>query len=114
VFAKSARSETSKRAVLVWREPLLWAAADTFDLVTGCGTAARPVSRAIGFSREAALAALNDKELTWEIVYTSPSLTGRCGAGSARGPSPSPRLPASALIAGLRNSRCGRGAAAAS
>ena len=26
-------------------------------------------------SREAALAALNDK-VTWEIIYTSPSLTG--------------------------------------
>ncbi len=26
--------------------------------------------------REAALAALNDNELAWEIIYTCPSLTG--------------------------------------
>ena len=51
-------------------------------------------------SREAALAALNDKELIWEIVYTSPSLTGVRAAALA-GLAITP-LPASALIAGLR------------
>jgi DNA-binding transcriptional LysR family regulator len=51
-------------------------------------------------SREAALAALNDNELTWEIVYTSPSLTGVRAAALA-GLAITP-LPASALIAGLR------------
>jgi DNA-binding transcriptional LysR family regulator len=59
----------------VWREPLVWAAADTFDLVPG---AALPLAlyRERSVSREAALAALQGSELTWEIVYTSPSLTG--------------------------------------
>ena len=51
-------------------------------------------------SREAALAALNDKELTWEITYTCPSLTGVRAAALA-GLAITP-LPASALIAGLR------------
>jgi RimJ/RimL family protein N-acetyltransferase len=51
-------------------------------------------------SREAALAALNDSELTWEIIYTSPSLTGVRAAALA-GLAVTP-LPASALIAGLR------------
>jgi hypothetical protein len=56
----------------VWRKPLVWAAADTFDLVPG---AALPLAlyRERSVSREAAPAALNDNELTWEIVYTSPS-----------------------------------------
>jgi DNA-binding transcriptional LysR family regulator len=58
-------------------------------------------------SREAALAALNDSELTWEIIYltweiiyTNPSLTGIRAAALA-GLAVTP-LPASALIAGLR------------
>ena len=60
------------RRRLVWRKPLVWAAADTFDLVPG---AALPLAlyRERSVSREAAPAALNDNELTWEIVYTSPS-----------------------------------------
>jgi DNA-binding transcriptional LysR family regulator len=84
---------------LVWREPLVWAAADTFDLVPG---AALPLAlyRERSVSREAALAALNDSELTWEIIYTSPSLTGVRAAALA-GLAITP-LPASALIAGLR------------
>jgi DNA-binding transcriptional LysR family regulator len=84
---------------LVWREPLVWAAADTFDLVPG---AALPLAlyRERSVSREAALAALNDNELTWEINYTSPSLTGVRAAALA-GLAIAP-LPASALIAGLR------------
>src|SRR5216683_742788 len=73
VFAK--RPLGTSKGRLVWREPLVWAAADTFDLVPG---AALPLAlyRERSVSREAALAALNDNELTWEIVYTSPSLTG--------------------------------------
>jgi DNA-binding transcriptional LysR family regulator len=84
---------------LVWREPLLWAAAETFDLIPG---AALPLAlyRERSISREAALAALNDSELTWEIIYTSPSLTGVRAAALA-GLAITP-LPASALIAGLR------------
>src|ERR1700730_17470255 len=73
VFAKRPRGTWKGR--LVWREPLVWAAAETFDLVPG---AALPLAlyRERSVSREAALAALQDGELTWEIVYTSPSLTG--------------------------------------
>ena len=73
VFAK--RPLGTSKGRLVWREPLVWTAADTFDLVPG---AALPLAlyRGRSCSREAALAALRDAELTWEIVYTSPSLTG--------------------------------------
>jgi DNA-binding transcriptional LysR family regulator len=95
VFAK--RPVGTSKGRLVWREPLVWAAVDTFDLVPG---AALPLALYRDVSREAVLAALNDKELTWEIVYTSPSLTGvrtATLAGLAITP-----LPASALIAGLR------------
>src|SRR3954447_6919075 len=68
------------------------------DLVPG---AALPLAlyRERSVSREAALAALNDNELIWEIVYTSPSLTGVRAAALA-GLAITP-LPASALIAGL-------------
>jgi DNA-binding transcriptional LysR family regulator len=97
VFAK--RPLGTSKGRLVWREPLVWAAADTFDLVPG---AALPLAlyRERSVSREAALAALNDSELTWEIIYTSPSLTGVRAAALA-GLAITP-LPASALIAGLR------------
>jgi DNA-binding transcriptional LysR family regulator len=83
----------------LWREPLVWAAADTFDVIPG---AALPLAlyRERSVSREAALAALQDGELTWEIVYTSPSLTGVRAAALA-GLAITP-LPASAVIAGLR------------
>src|SRR5246127_3031821 len=97
VFAK--RPIGTGKGRLVWREPLVWAAADTFDLVPG---AALPLAlyRERSVSREAALAALNDHELTWEIVYTSPSLTGVRAAALA-GLAITP-LPESAVIAGLR------------
>jgi DNA-binding transcriptional LysR family regulator len=97
VFAK--RPLGTSKGRLVWREPLFWAAADTFDLVPD---APLPLAlyRERSVSREAALAALNDNELTWEIVYTSPSLTGVRAAALA-GLAITP-LPASALIAGLR------------
>src|SRR6202158_2513130 len=97
VFAK--RPLGTSKGRLVWREPLVWAAADTCNLVPD---AALPLAlyRERSVSREAALAALNDNELTWEIVYTSPSLTGVRAAALA-GLAITP-LPASALIAGLR------------
>jgi len=80
-------------------EPMVWAAADSFDLVPD---AALPLAlyRERSVSREAALAALNDNDLTWEIVYTSPSLTGVRAAALA-GLAITP-LPASALVEGLR------------
>ena len=97
VFAK--RPLGTSKGRLLWREPLVWAAADTFDLIPG---AALPLAlyRERSVSREAALAALQDGELTWEIVYTSPSLTGVRAAALA-GLAITP-LPASAVIAGLR------------
>ena len=97
VFAK--RPLGTSKGRLVWREPLVWAAADTFNLDLD---AALPLAlyRERSVSREAALAALNESELTWEIVYTSPSLTGVRAAALA-GLAITP-LPASAVIAGLR------------
>jgi DNA-binding transcriptional LysR family regulator len=97
VFAK--RPLGTSRGRLVWREPLVWAAADTFDLAPD---AVLPLAlyRERSVSREAALVALNDSELIWEIVYTSPSLTGVRAAALA-GLAITP-LPASAVIAGLR------------
>src|SRR3981189_2853886 len=84
---------------LVWREPLVWAAADTFELVLG---AALPLAlyRERSVARGASLAPLNGKELNWEIVYTSPSLTGVRAAALA-GLAITP-LPASALAARSR------------
>src|SRR5258707_4916963 len=72
VFAK--RPLGTSKGRLVWREPLVWAAADTFDLVAH---AALPLAlyRERSVFREAALTALNDNELTWEIAYTRPRLT---------------------------------------
>ena len=97
VFAK--RPLGTSKGRLVWREPLVWAAADGFDLIPG---AALPLAlyRERSVSREAALAALHDSQLTWEIVYTSPSLTGVRAAALA-GLAITP-LPESAVIAGLR------------
>jgi DNA-binding transcriptional LysR family regulator len=97
VFAK--RPLGTSKGHLVWREPLVWAAADTFDLIPDT---ALPLAlyRERSVSREVALAALQDSELTWEIVYTSPSLTGVRAAALA-GLAITP-LPASAVVAGLR------------
>ena len=97
VFAK--RPLGTSKGRLVWREPLVWAAADRFDLIPG---AALPLAlyRERSVSRDAVLAALQDGELTWEIIYTSPSLTGVRAAALA-GLAITP-LPVSAVIAGLR------------
>jgi DNA-binding transcriptional LysR family regulator len=97
VFAK--RPLGTSRGRLVWREPLVWAAAETFELAAG---AALPLAlyRENSVSREAALIALRESELAWQLVYTSPSLTGVRAAALA-GLAITP-LPASAIIAGLR------------
>src|SRR5215469_337599 len=97
VFAK--RPLGTSRGRLVWREAMVWAAADHFDLVPGAALQLA-LYREKSVSREAALAALSGSELTWEIVYTSPSLTGVRAAALA-GLAITP-LPASAVIAGLR------------
>jgi DNA-binding transcriptional LysR family regulator len=96
VFAK--RPLGTSKGRVVWREPLVWAAAETFDLIPGA-VLPRALYRERSVSREAALAALQDGELGWEIVYTSPSLTGVRAAVLA-GLAITP-LPASAVIAGL-------------
>jgi DNA-binding transcriptional LysR family regulator len=87
------------RGRLVWREPMVWAAAETFELVAG---AALPLAlyRERSVSREAALIALRESEWIWQIVCTSPSFTGVRAAALA-GFAITP-LPASAIIAGLR------------
>jgi DNA-binding transcriptional LysR family regulator len=97
VFAKRPRG--TSRGRLAWREPLVWAAAETFDLVPG---AALPLAlyRENSVSREVALDVLGKTELVWQIVYTSPSLTGVRAAALA-GLAVTP-LPASAVVAGLR------------
>src|SRR5271167_2674590 len=97
VFAK--RPLGTSKGRLVWREPLVWAAADTFELVPG---AALPLAlyRERSVSREAALEAVRDSERAWHIVFTSPSLTGVRAAALA-GLAVTP-LPASAVGRGLR------------
>lgn len=97
VFAK--RPLGTSKGRLIWREPLVWAAAETFEFVPGT---ALPLAfyRERSVSREAALAALRDSDLAWEIVFTSPSLTGLRAAALA-GLAVTP-LPESALVAGLR------------
>jgi DNA-binding transcriptional LysR family regulator len=89
----------TSRGRLAWREPLLWTAADGFEIVRG---PALPLAlyREHSVSREAALQALRASDLAWEIVYTSPSLTGVRAAALA-GLAVTP-LPASAIVDGLR------------
>jgi len=89
----------TSRGRLAWREPLLWTAADGFEIMRG---PALPLAlyREHSVSREAALQALRASDLAWEIVYTSPSLTGVRAAALA-GLAVTP-LPASAIVDGLR------------
>jgi DNA-binding transcriptional LysR family regulator len=61
----------TSRGRLVWRESLVWASADTFDLVSGAALRLA-LYRERSVSGDAALAALRNHELGWEIVYTSP------------------------------------------
>ncbi|MDI4235471.1 MULTISPECIES: LysR substrate-binding domain-containing protein [unclassified Bradyrhizobium] len=97
VFAK--RPLGTSRGRLVWREPLVWVAAESFDLAPGA-TLPLALYRDKSVSREAALAALDRSNLIWEIVYTSPSLTG-VRAASLAGLAITP-LPVSAVVTGLR------------
>src|ERR1700751_3853457 len=98
VVVAKRRLGTSKERLLR-RGRVVGAGAQTCD-VGAVGALPLAVYRERSVSREAALAALNDNELTWEIVYTSPSLTGVRAAALA-GFAITP-LPASALIAGFR------------
>jgi len=97
VFAKRPLCTSIGR--LVWREPMVWAAADTFELVPGT-VLPLALYRERSVSREAALIAFRESGLDWEIVYTSPSLSGVRAAALA-GLAVTP-LPASAVVAGLR------------
>src|ERR1700748_2686466 len=69
VFAK--RPLGTSRGRLVGREPLVWAAAEAFDLVPGA-TVPLALYREKSVSREAALAALETGEWRFESVYISP------------------------------------------
>jgi DNA-binding transcriptional LysR family regulator len=97
VFAK--RPWGTSRGRLVWREPLVWAASDSFEPAQG---ASLPLAlyRENSVSREAALEALRGGRLAWHIVYTSPSLTGVRAAALA-GLAVTP-LPARVVGPGLR------------
>jgi DNA-binding transcriptional LysR family regulator len=97
VFAK--RPAGSARGRLAWREPLVWVAAESFQLAPN---APLPLAlyREHSVSRDAALEALRKSDLSWNIVYISPSLTGVRAAALA-GLAITP-LPQSAVVAGLR------------
>jgi DNA-binding transcriptional LysR family regulator len=96
--SQSARSEPRKG---VWCGVSRWSGPrPTRSILFPGGALPLALYRERSVSRKAALAALNDNELTWEIIYTSPSLTGVRAAALA-GLAITP-LPASALIAGLR------------
>jgi len=67
VRKRPARTSKGRR---VWREPLVWAASDTFDSFP-CAALPLALYRGRSFSREGCCtAALNYNELTWEIIYT--------------------------------------------
>ena len=92
--------KTSKSGIKVWREPLVWAAADHYELE-------QPLSLVLSpqpcIYRARALAALDKGNKSWHIAYTSPSLAGtlaavRAGLGMSV-------LPANMLPAGIHSIR---------
>ncbi|QJE73238.1 LysR family transcriptional regulator [Aerophototrophica crusticola] len=71
---------------LVWREPLVWAAAGSFPTARE-GSLPLVLHPAPDVYRKRALAALDGAGLSWRIAYTSPSLAGtqaavRAGLGA--------------------------------
>lgn len=91
-----------KGGTKVWREPLVWAAADHYKLE-------KPLSLVLSpqpcIYRARALAALDKARKPWHISYTSPSLAGtlaavRAGLGITV-------LPANMLPSGLHSIRSG-------
>ena len=97
VFA--ARPPGTSKGRLLWREPMVWVAADAFNLALDA-----PIPLALyrerSILRDAALTALRNSDMAWEIVCTSPSLAGvrvAVLAGLAIAP-----CPTSAVIAGVR------------
>lgn len=92
--------KTSKSGIKVWREPLVWAAADHYELE-------HPLSLVLSpqpcIYRARALAALDKAKKPWHIAYTSPSLAGtlaavRAGLGMTV-------LPANMLPTGIHSIR---------
>ena len=98
-LALAKRPWGTTRGRLLWRERLVWAAAESFDLIPG-GSVPLALYRGSTVSRVAALEALRRTRLPWHIVYTSPSLTGVRAAALA-GFAVTP-LPRSALGKGLK------------
>ena len=98
-LALAKRPWGTSRGQLVWREQLVWAAADAFELAMG-DTLPLALFRGSTVSRVAALEALRGTDQAWRIVYTSPSLTGVRAAALA-GLAVTP-LPRSAFCPGLR------------
>jgi DNA-binding transcriptional LysR family regulator len=98
-LALAKRPWGTTRGKLLWREPLVWAAAESFELPQG-SSVPLALYRGSTVSRTAALEALRRTRLSWHIVYTSPSLTGVRAAALA-GFAVTP-LPRGALGKGLK------------
>jgi DNA-binding transcriptional LysR family regulator len=109
VFAK--RPVGTSKGRLVWREPMVWAAAEAFDLVPGA-TLPLALYRERSVCREAALAALKDKRTDLADHLYQPQFDRRA-RGGARGPRHHADL-AQFVDRGFAHSRGGRGAAASS
>jgi len=91
-----------KGGMKVWREPLVWAAADHYRLKK---TLSLVLSPQPCIYRARALAALDKAKRSWHISYTSPSLAGtiaavKAGLGITL-------LPANMLPAGIHSIRSG-------
>ena len=69
--------KTSKSGIKVWREPLVWAAANHYELENPLSLVLSPQPC---IYRARALAALNKAKKAWNIAYTSPSLAGTLAA----------------------------------
>lgn len=92
-----------KGGMKVWREPLVWAAADHYRLEKKLSLVLSPQPC---IYRARALAALDKAKKPWHISYTSPSLAGtlaavRAGLGITV-------LPANMLPSGLHSIRAGK------
>ncbi len=68
---------TSKSGMKVWREPLVWAAADYYEMENPLSLVLSPQPC---IYRARALAALDKAKKPWHIAYTSPSLAGTLAA----------------------------------
>lgn len=72
--------ESVKGGMKVWREPLVWAAADSYQIKTPIPLVLSPQPC---IYRARALAALDRTHKPWHIAYTSPSLAGTIAAVKA-------------------------------